>query len=1365
MSEQENTTEKPQQDLEVRHPLVWHKISVWILKSCFTLLILCAVLLSSGRMLMPLVSSQQANIEQQLAGLLGTEVSIGKLAGSWRRLGPIIEIGELRIINPEDPAASQVLSSLSIKPALLASLLSRSLVIEQVTLQEPEINLSENVDGSWTLAGLPMGENDYTDAIIDFLLTTGRLQIVEASLGLRWADGRSLDLTNIYIDFSNAGNLHRTRIQARIDTQDSPFQLQLDLIGDPRTAFDGSAWLRANNLEIAGLLPAADLSMSSAVVDGDFWFEFRESAFYSAQASVQSLALAGRGNDESAFGELALANASMELSVLHDSENNWQAWVDNAEFDWQNRPWAADGIYLNYAQDGESQPLSLAADSVDVAMLWDVLDDLVVIPQRAMDILGDLAPVGELANLSLDTDISGNFEGGFLLKANLVDVAVGAWQGAPSAQGIQGYVQANTNSGFVELDTDNFDIHLPRLFTDGWHFDSASSRVGWLVEDGTVRVNSSIIDVRNDYIHGHVQFDLFNRPDSAGDMQSELTLLIGVLEMDAAFKSLLLPEMDRIRTTMDWLDAALLAGDISNSGFVSRTSTRGNAPANSGTVMSFYNVENGELKFQPDWPELNGINAFVKVDNNNVDVEALAAEIEGISLQNTLAVVRPNAESGSLLTVTGNAAAATSQGLAFLRNTPVRNDIGDFIDDWQGEGNVQVDIELGIPLNSPDLQTQVLVNVLSDKSTLTIPEYSLAITDLRGRIVFDSEAGLSASALSGNLFDFPIAATIEPLVNEAGDVITGTRIVGSGRASRSALQAWEGQPDFVRNILNLASGEIDYLAEISIPYTNAAAGNTTGTSLRLTSELLGLALDFPHPFNKTVDQIRPLELRIDFSDEEEWISARFDNRVGANLLITGDSFNSGKVMLGPDVRLMNFGPVTLDRPGLSFSGFLDRFNYEEWENTATRFNELAMAGSAEARLEDFLSLADVRIGELEVIDQLLEDAQTQVTRISSSVLDPDSANPVSVADSWRVSVTNEKLSGDFIFPDDDNRPWDINLAYLRFPESEEETAEQESEGEELEDIDILADVNPADIPDINFQTMELVIGDKDLGAWEFVLRNSGDGASISELRMTTPDARITDNSLESGANLNWQFSDGLHTSSFTGLFSAGDLASVLPGWGYDANVESESAAFTSNFQWSGSPAAFDLEKIIGNVQVDIQNGRFVDVDAGTSRLFGAFSFDSLVRRLQLDFSDLYERGLAYDEITGRLDFNDGIVRSNGAFVIAGPSSRITIDGEIDLVNETIDADMLVNVPFGQNVSVLAGILGAWPIAVGSYIASRLFRNQMDEFTTVVYRLEGPWDNPASGFEPSDEILEAEQDAETQQAGADSTANSGNTEVQ
>ncbi len=235
------------------------------------------------------------------------------------------------------------------------------------------------------------------------------------------------------------------------------------------------------------------------------------------------------------------------------------------------------------------------------------------------------------------TRLDGQFENGFLLEANLQDASVGAWQGVPAASGIQGYVWANQVGGFVELDSSDFDIHLPRLFTQSWHYDSINSRVHWTYGDGVLRVNSSIIDVRNDWIHGHIQFDLYNHPDSTDEIQSELTLLIGVLELDASYKSALLPNMERIQNTMDWLDAGLLAGNVTNSGFVSRTSTRRNAPPNSGTVMSFYHIEDGELKFQPQWQELTGIKAFVNVDNNDIDVIAESAEIENIALGTTVA--------------------------------------------------------------------------------------------------------------------------------------------------------------------------------------------------------------------------------------------------------------------------------------------------------------------------------------------------------------------------------------------------------------------------------------------------------------------------------------------------------------------------------------------------------------------------------------------------------------------------------------------------------------------------------------------------------------------------------------------------------
>src|SRR5690606_3433991 len=133
-------------------------------------------------------------------------------------------------------------------------------------------------------------------------------------------------------------------------------------------------------------------------------------------------------------------------------------------------------------------------------------------------------------------------------------------------------------------------------------------------------------------------------------------------------------------------------------------------------------------------------------------------------------------------------------------------------------------------------------------------------------------------------------------------------------------------------------------------------------------------------------------------------------------------------------------------------------------------------------------------------------------------------------------------------------------------------------------------------------------------------------------------------------------------------------------------------------------------------------------------LLGAFNFDALVRRLELDFSDLFQRGFTFDLIRGDLDFVSGVLHTRTPLVISGPSSQLTITGEISLAAETIAADMLVRIPLSENISLLAGLLGAWPIAVSTYLASKIFAEQLDDFTTVVYRLEGPWSNPRAGFE-------------------------------
>jgi len=127
--------------------LHWRRLAGWSLKLVLMLLVLVTAGLTMGRLLMPMMPQQRAFIESELADLLGAEVRLGNLRGEWFRLGPIIEIDNLEIINSTNPQLSQQISNISIKPSILDSLLSKSLVIEQIVIQDPSLELIESEPG------------------------------------------------------------------------------------------------------------------------------------------------------------------------------------------------------------------------------------------------------------------------------------------------------------------------------------------------------------------------------------------------------------------------------------------------------------------------------------------------------------------------------------------------------------------------------------------------------------------------------------------------------------------------------------------------------------------------------------------------------------------------------------------------------------------------------------------------------------------------------------------------------------------------------------------------------------------------------------------------------------------------------------------------------------------------------------------------------------------------------------------------------------------------------------------------------------------------------------------------------------------
>jgi uncharacterized protein YhdP len=147
--------------------------------------------------------------------------------------------------------------------------------------------------------------------------------------------------------------------------------------------------------------------------------------------------------------------------------------------------------------------------------------------------------------------------------------------------------------------------------------------------------------------------------------------------------------------------------------------------------------------------------------------------------------------------------------------------------------------------------------------------------------------------------------------------------------------------------------------------------------------------------------------------------------------------------------------------------------------------------------------------------------------------------------------------------------------------------------------------------------------------------------------------------------------------------------------------------------------------------MSLANGRIVESgnSANILRLFGILNFNTIVRRLKLNFTDLVEKGVAYDTLDASFLINDGIAYTDKPLSLEGPSADLKLNGELNLAQQTINAKMDVVLPLTSNVPIAAVLLGAPQIAGAVFIIDKLIGDKLEKVSTLTYQLNGPWAEP------------------------------------
>jgi uncharacterized protein YhdP len=220
----------------------------------------------------------------------------------------------------------------------------------------------------------------------------------------------------------------------------------------------------------------------------------------------------------------------------------------------------------------------------------------------------------------------------------------------------------------------------------------------------------------------------------------------------------------------------------------------------------------------------------------------------------------------------------------------------------------------------------------------------------------------------------------------------------------------------------------------------------------------------------------------------------------------------------------------------------------------------------------------------------------------------------------------------------------------------------------------------------------------------------------------------------------WEGHKGATSSWYKGRLQGTDLGKVLQAWNYAPSVESERFRVDGDIRWPGSPAWLDLARMSGTLDGSIRNGRFTEVQGGGTnalRVFGLLNFSAIGRRLRLDFSDLFGKGLAFDRVQVLLAGDNGVFVTRKPLEVNGPSVQLQLDGTLNMVQQSIDAKLYVTLPVSNTVALGALLVGAPAVAgaifVADKVADKLFGFGTSNLTKVQYQVKGPLEDPKITF--------------------------------
>ncbi|MDQ7090468.1 MAG: YhdP family protein [Methylococcales bacterium] len=851
----------------------------------------------------------------------------------------------------------------------------------------------------------------------------------------------------------------------------------------------------------------------------------------------------------------------------------------------------------------------------------------------------------------------------YALNADFKQLAIQGMTGMPNLSNLSGSIQGSDEGGKLTFTSQNVKVRSKKLVRKPLKIKQLTGIVHWQQFCDHWRLNTPLLRLKTPHLRTESQFTLTipkTKQANFIDLHTAFYDIKDVSQLKHYF-----PVGKMSKETLAWLDRAFVSGAIKQGGIL----FHGHLDAfpfkkHEGVFQVLFKTHQLELAYAEKWPNLKAINAEVMFLNEGLEVTINHAQSRNVTVNKTVAKI-PSLKDSAYLSVDLTAKSRTLEALNWLQKTPLKLPIDEILEQLTIKGNSDIGVHLKIPLMDQG-GDQLKGQVKFSQSSLIVRAIDLPLTHFKGTINFDEKHFYSN--------DLQAVAIESPIKIKIKDTPQAVKLNINGEVGVKALQR-----QFKLADLKFAEGKATYQLELSLP-----AAKNRNTKLHLRSNLKGIALTLPDRLAKKAHQKRPLAIDLFLKPDP---LLRVNLRYQSDLHIKLEIDKQRKKLHSADI---------LWGEGSLF--------YPKQRGLTIKINQATFSPLA------WLPLINTDTPKK-------KDKPTLLTRIEINT----------PALNW-----NNKNLGAFTFNlarDDINWKGRINSAFatgkIKFPITTDQANYQlDMETINLDELTKLAlndDTKPINkqgkLPLISIRSQQLIWRKQNLGKFSLSSQADQHGVFFDAINIWNDQDTLS-------LTGHWYKENGQLLSDFKGQLKSKKFGALLKKLDFSHEVKETVATLTFDFNWQAAPYQFSFADLNGGLKLELNEGRLSSIEPGFGRLLGVLAMEQWIKRLQLNFSDVYQEGLTFNTITGRYTVENGIAYSNELIVDAIPA-KIILKGSINLGKQELD----------KEISVIPKSSAALPIAgtiVGS-IATMIAQTITGEYTEgfylrTNYHLYGKWNN-------------------------------------